>query len=1079
MAFDDELKFEKELINLLFEKGWEREVIKYPTEEDLIKNWADILFKNNSGIDQLNDVPLSDNEMQQLIDQITKLRTPLALNEFINGKTVSVKRDNDSADTLHRGKEVSLKIYDRLEIKAGKSRYQIVEQPMFKCKDEIYPNRRGDLMLLINGMPVIHIELKKTGIPVSQATIQIQKYAHEGVFSGLFSLIQIFVAMNPEETVYLANPGPDGKFNEDYFFHWADFNNEPINDWKEIASKFLYIPMAHQMIGWYTVADKTDGILKVMRSYQYYASSGISDVVAKHDWDDNSVSTKGILGGYVWHTTGSGKTMTSYKTAQLIADSGLADKVVFLMDRIELGTQSLLQYNNFADATTTVQATDNTRQLVTKLKSGTKDKPDTENLLIVTSIQKASNIGEDGPVTQKEIDQINEKRIVFIIDECHRSTFGDMLKDIKKTFTHAIFFGFTGTPIHDENSKKMSTTSSLFGNEIHRYSIADGIRDENVLGFDPVKVNTYRDKDLRLAVALEKAKAKDITDALSDEKKKAVFQKYMDAAQVPICGHYDTDANGNITNYVANGIEDMIPNSQYDCDEHRTAVVDNMLENWPILSLNSKYHAILATSSIPEAIEYYKLIKSQNTNLKITALFDPSDNNTAGSIDKIDGIKEILTDYNALYQKKFTIPTYADFKTDIQMRLAHKDVYKGINNKPDQQLNLLIVVDQMLTGYDSKWINTLYMDKIMYFEGIIQAFSRTNRLSGNDKPHGTICYYRKSNSMEKHIEAAFKLYSGDKPFGIFVNKVEKNVAQMNLIATQIKQIFEDAKIDNFEKLPDSLVEKQKFAKLFNEYNKYYDAAKIQGFVFDHSLPNRIEEKDTGKVDEFGNPLLEEVIIVPDPSEANLTQQNYNALLQRYKDLSSTHTPGGNNPGAIDVPYDIKTYITEINTGLIDTNYMNSKFVKFLKVLDSDKEEQIQEALNELHKTFGTLSEEEQKYANVFIHQVQSGDVKAEPGKTLRDYITEYMVSDKNKKIHEFANAFGIDETKLSDFMKLGVTSDNIDDFGRFTALKNEVNKEAAKEYIEKKEGTEVSAFKLSLKIDSTLRQFILNDGKDE
>ena len=273
MAFDNELQFEKELVNLLFEKGWEREVIKYPTEEDLIQNWADILFKNNAGIDQLNDVPLSPNEMQQLIDQITKLRTPIALNQYINGKTVSIKRDNDSADVAHRGKEISLKIYDRLEIKAGKSRYQIVEQPKFKCRDDIYPNRRGDLMLLINGMPVIHIELKKTGIPVSQATMQIQKYTYEGVFTGLFSLIQVFVAMNPEETVYFANPGPDGKFNEDFFFHWADFNNEPMNDWKDIASKFLYIPMAHQMIGWYTVADKTDGVLKVMRSYQYYASS--------------------------------------------------------------------------------------------------------------------------------------------------------------------------------------------------------------------------------------------------------------------------------------------------------------------------------------------------------------------------------------------------------------------------------------------------------------------------------------------------------------------------------------------------------------------------------------------------------------------------------------------------------------------------------------------------------------------------------------------------------------------------------------------------------------------------------------
>lgn len=506
-------------------------------------------------------------------------------------------------------------------------------------------------------------------------------------------------------------------------------------------------------------------------------------------------------------------------------------------------------------------------------------------------------------------------------------------------------------------------------------------------------------------------------------------------------------------------------------------VVDNILENWTVLSQNNKYHAIFATSSIPEAIEYYRVFKSRNTQLKITALFDPSDNNAPGTIDKIDGIKEILTDYNKTYSKEFKIATYADFKTDLSMRLAHKDVYKGINNKPEQQLNLLIVVDQMLTGFDSKWLNTLYMDKVMYFEGIIQAFSRTNRLSGNDKRHGTICYYRKPHSMEKYIEAAFKLYSGDKPFGIFVNKIEKNVAEMNRIADSIVQIFKDNKIENFDSLPKSKEDKQKFAKLFNEYNKYLDAAKIQGFEFDKCLPHRTEEIDTGKKTDEGIPIFEERVIVPVPSEANLSSQNYNALLQRYKDLTKTHTSGfGTGPD--DVLYDIKGYITEINTGMIDTAYMNSKFVKFLKVLDSDKEEQIQEALNELHKTFGSLSQEEQKFANVFIHQVQSGDVKADPTKTLRDYITEYMISDRTKRITEFANSFGVPNQELLDFMKLDITEANIDDFGRFSTLKEKVNREIAKGYIEKLEGEQISAFKLSMKIDSVLRTFVLSDGKE-
>ena len=236
MAFTSEAEFEKELVRLLPSKGWEPVILKNCTEEELIQNWANILFENNRSIDHLNDYPLTKGEMQQILEQIANLRTPLMLNGFINGGSVMIKRDNPD-DTLHFGKEVSLKIYDRREIAAGQSRYQIVEQPKFNTKSPMLNKRRGDVMLLINGMPVIHIELKKSGIPVSQAYNQIEKYAHEGVFTGLFSLVQIFVAMNPEETVYFANPGPDGKFNPDFYFHWADFNNEPINDWQKIASK--------------------------------------------------------------------------------------------------------------------------------------------------------------------------------------------------------------------------------------------------------------------------------------------------------------------------------------------------------------------------------------------------------------------------------------------------------------------------------------------------------------------------------------------------------------------------------------------------------------------------------------------------------------------------------------------------------------------------------------------------------------------------------------------------------------------------------------------------------------------------
>ena len=1045
MIFNKESDFEAALIKILSEKGWEKDVLKNYSEDDLLRNWANILFENNRDIDRLNDYPLTDSEMQQILEQIKALRTPLKLNGFINGKSVSIVRDNPD-DKLHLGKEVSLKIYDRREIAAGQSRYQIVQQPKFPTKSKLLNDRRGDLMLLINGMPVIHIELKKSGIPVSQAYNQIEKYSHEGIFSGLFSLVQIFVAMSPEEAVYFANPGPDGKFNPDYYFHWADFNNEPINDWDKVASTLLSIPMAHQLIGFYTVADDSDGVLKVMRSYQYFAASAISDKVAKAKWEGNNQ-----LGGYVWHTTGSGKTMTSFKSAQLIASSKDADKVIFLMDRIELGTQSLKEYRNFAGAglteeqkNNTVQETEDTNVLIGKLKSTY-----TEDVLIVTSIQKMSNIKEEfGGRNAHDIELINRKRLVFIVDECHRSTFGDMLITIKTTFPKAMFFGFTGTPIQDENQKKKNTTTTVFGNELHRYSIADGIRDKNVLGFDPCKVLTFKDKEVRKVVALEKAKAQTEEEAIADPVKSKVYYKYMDASQVGMAGYLDEKGN-----YIK-GIEDYIPKVQYKTDEHTTLVVQDIIDNWVRLSHNSKFHAIFATSSIPEAINYYRLFKEMKPELKVTALFDPSIDNNGGVQYKEEGLVEIISDYNEKYGQDFTIPTFPKMKKDISARLAHKKPYERIANTPEKQIDLLIVVDQMLTGFDSKWINTLYMDKVLQYENIIQAFSRTNRLFGPDKPFGTIRYYRKPHTMERNVNDAVKLYSGDRPLGLFVQHLAENIKQMNELFENISELFSNAGIENFEKLPNDIAVCRKFAKDFKEFNGYLEAAEIQGFRWD--TPSYVDE-DTGEV-----------------IDVAFDESTYLVLVLRYKELSS----GGTETGSDDVPYDLVGYITEIDTGRIDSDYMNSRFDKYIKLLsvEGTTKEVLEQAETELHKTFAMLSQEEQKYANIFLHDIQRGDVKVADGKTLRDYINEYLSKAKYDQIHRVSVALGIDEDMLRKMMSLKLNESNLNEFGRFAELSNTVDKEKAKEYFEKVEKTKIMPFKVKMKADNLLRNFILNGG---
>lgn len=1043
MAFVEEKDFEDALVELLATKGWEKKVIEYPTEDQLLQNWADILFENNRQVDRLNDYPLTKTEMQQLIEQITKLKTPFKLNEFINGKTVTIIRDNPD-DTLHFGKEVSLKIYDRMEIAAGQSRYQIVRQPKFKSQSPILRNRRGDLMLLINGMPVIHIELKKTGVPVSQACYQIEKYSHEGLFTGLFSLIQIFVAMNPEETLYFANPGPDGKFNKDFYFHWADANNTPINDWKKIGATLLSIPMAHQLIGFYTIADDTDGVLKVMRSYQYYAASAISDKVSKTDWTQPN-----LLGGYIWHTTGSGKTMTSFKSAQLIADSQDADKVVFLVDRIELGTQSLAAYRNFANDRVTVQGTEDTGVLIGKLKSFAS-----ADTLIVTSIQKMSRIKQEGGLKADDIKKMSSKRIVFIVDECHRSTFGDMLITIKGTFPHAMFFGFTGTPILDENEKDMNTTATVFGNELHRYSIADGIRDKNVLGFDPYKILTYTDKDLRRAVALEQAKAKTEEEAIKDPKRSAIFYKYMN--KVPMVGYFNEQGKH------VSGIEDFVPVSQYACDKHRKAVVKDILENWTVLSHDNKFHAILATSSINEAIEYYRLFKSSNSNLKITALFDASDadKNEKYTIFKEDGLKEIIEDYNKLFGMDFSIPTHAKFKKDIASRLAHKDPYLGIERSPEKQVNLLIVVNQMLTGFDSKWLNTLYLDKKLEYENIIQAFSRTNRLFGPDKPFGTIRYYRYSNTMEKNIERAVKLYSGDRPYGLFVERLPYNLQRMNQIFDDITALFTNAGIKNFEKLPTDSNERAKFSILFKQLNDYLEAARVQGFDW-KKLHNEIEQGE-------GKP---KIII-----DVKLDETTYKILALRYKELQR----GGSSGGHEDVPYDIDTNLIEIDTEKIDSDYMNSRFEKWLKQLKQPNvsEDEKRKVLDDLHKSFATLTQEEQKFANIFLHDVERGDAVMQQGKTLREYITEYITAAKNDQISKLARFLGIDAQKLRSIMDKDVTEANINEYGQFGKLMQTLDRAKAKVYFEQLEGKPLSPLKIRSMADNLLRDFILNGGVD-
>lgn len=1040
-VFNSEADFEQAFIELLTECGWEKEIIKYPTEEELIENWKKILFDNNRNIDRLGDYPLTDGEMNQIIDQINKLRTPFSLNSFINGKTVSIKRDNPN-DKLHFGKQpISLHIYDRQEIAGGKSHYQIAKQPRFKAKNSIFPERRGDIMLLINGMPVFHIELKQSGHPLSEAWNQIEKYSNEGVFRGMFSLVQIFVAMTPEDAVYFTNPGPDiHHFNKNFFFHWGDFDNVPIHDWAEFTRKFLYIPMAHQLIGFFTIPDKKDGILKVLRSYQYYAVTRIMSVVGKNTWDRHEQK-----GGFIWHTTGSGKTLTSFKAADLISKTRDADKVVFLVDRIELDAQSLENYQNFADSKNQVQGVDSTDDLRERMMSESPN-----DALIVASIQKMSRIkDDDSKKIIKDLETINRKRIVFIVDECHRDTFGDMMSNVKDAFPNALFFGFTGTPIFEENAKKGSNSATVFGSELHRYTIGDGIRDGNVLGFDTYMVETYKTNDLKKKVALEFSRSSDEEDALSNPSKK---QKYYDVLGMEMAGHVE---NGK---YVK-GIEDFLPNEQYGIDtDHPKTVVNDILSKFNTISRGREFHAIFATSSIKEALNYYSLFKKSGTDLKISVLVDMHDDNTDGNSAKIQDMANVIEDYNKMFGTKFTISTYGDMKKDIQLRLAHEKNYIGISNDKNKQLDLLIVVNQMLTGYDSKWINVLYMDKVMTKENIIQAISRTNRIYGSDKPFGLVYYYKKPYTMKRNIREAVEIYSGNKPFLVFVDKLIENIKKFNEIAKAIKEIFTNEGIKDFSKAPESDSSKAKFVKEFNSLIRILECMEVQGFDWEKKA----------YVDETTGECV----------EVALSHYDFIVLLIRYKEIVIKRPPSGEGNGP-KIPFDVDTVVIEISTGKIDTNYMNSNFERYIKLKFSVQDKKaIDDALTSVYSSFKFLSEEEQKYANILIRDIESGSLIPEEGKTFREYVADYMKKAKDDQINRYAETFGIDAKLLRELIVLAPSEDSINEFGRYDNLKATLDVQKAITFFENKEGKNVSSFGAKSKFDNLTREFILSGGFD-
>lgn len=657
MAYQSETALEYKLIEQLVSKGYEW-VPEVKSEATMVENFRMVLEQRNSM--KIGEEPLTDKEFERLMTQI-------------NGKSIfdSAKILRDKV-LLRRddGTNLYLELFNTKEW--CKNTFQVTNQISMEGK---YANRY-DVTVLINGLPLVQVELKRSGVDMTEAFNQIMRY-RKHTYTGLFRYIQIFVISNSQETRYFSNS--DGEIMKSHMFYWSDVENNRITVLSEFAESFMEKCRLAKMIARYMVLNETDKVLMVMRPYQVYAVEALVR---------QALETRN--NGYIWHTTGSGKTLTSFKASQIIAQEESIEKVFFLVDRKDLDSQTLAEFNKFeADS---VDMTDNTRKLLKQM--GDRTKP-----LILTTIQKMSNAIKSG---HRVIDSYKEDRVVFIIDECHRTQFGEMHKLIRKHFRNAQYFGFTGTPRFPENpSQDGRVTADIFQKCLHHYLIKDAIRDGNVLGFSVEYISTFR-------------------------------------------GQFDEEDQDRVAGINTNEV--------WMADERLEDITKHILKNHRKKTKNQQYTAIFTVQSIKMAIKYYNLFKQHADGINVASIFtygaNEPGNEDISTEHSRDSLERIMKDYNETFGTNFSTDNFNGYFADVSKRIK-----KGV---PGERLDILIVVDMFLTGFDSKPLNTLYVDRNLKYHTLLQAYSRTNRIEKETKPYGNIVCYR---NLKYQTDEAIKLYS--------------------------------------------------------------------------------------------------------------------------------------------------------------------------------------------------------------------------------------------------------------------------------------------------------------------------------
>ena len=785
--------------------------------------------------------------------------------------------------------------------------HQITVEGRKKC--------RYDVTILINGLPLVQIELKRRGVELKQAYNQIQRY-HKTSFHGLFDYIQLFVISNGVNTRYFANnPNSGYKFT----FNWTDADNVPFNELEKFATSFFDKCTLGKIIGKYIVLHEGDKCLMVLRPYQFYAVEKILDRVK------NSNNN-----GYIWHTTGAGKTLTSFKAAQLVAELDDVDKVMFVVDRHDLDTQTQSEYEAFEPGA--VDSTDNTDELVKRLHGNSK--------IIITTIQKL-NAAVSKQWYSRRIEEIRHSRIVMIFDECHRSHFGDCHKNIVRFFDNTQIFGFTGTPIFVENAVDGHTTKEIFGNCLHKYLIKDAIADENVLGF---LVEYYH-------------------------------------------GNADVDnANQN----------------------RMTEIAKFILNNFNKSTFDGEFDALFAVQSVPTLIRYYKIFKSLDPKIRIGAVFTYASNSSqddaltgmntgsyvSESTGEADELQAIMDDYNDMFGTSFTTENFRAYYDDINLRMKKKKT----DMKP---LDLCLVVGMFLTGFDSKKLNTLYVDKNMDYHGLLQAFSRTNRVLNEKKRFGKIVCFR---DLKSNVDASIKLFSNSNNLEDIVrppfNEVKKNYQE--LTTNFLEQYPTPSSID----LLQSEKDKKQFILAFRDVIKKH--AEIQVY------------------DEFEE----------DAADLGMTEQQFMDFRSKYLDIYDTFA-GGCKPSEENQTPDEDTESTETSTesGIDDIDFclelLHSDIINVTYILEliadlnpysADYKEKRTYIIDTMIKDAELRNKA--KLIDGFIQQNVDDDrdnfmarkQKFDGTSDLEERLNNYITTERNNAVDKLAKEEGLDVSVLNHYL---------------------------------------------------------------